>query len=913
MELHPARDVDQGLETQGGTNAMLRSIKHALLLTAGVGALMTGNASYAQNDDTVTLQAVIITAERREEDIQKTAVSVSVRTGDQLQAEGRYTLAKILENIPGVSGGELTAPATSAGSGTDDPASGVVIRGIRSNSGSAGVVTSVAASAALYTDDVYNGIGGDYDIGRVEVLRGPQGTLYGRSAVAGAVGTYTTNPDLSKYGGFASVELGANDLGAGQVRHYSGGVNIPILTDKLAIRAAGNYLSNTNTFTNQLSAGTRREGRIKALYKPNENMSLLLGGALQENWSGQGGGAGRCDSNPNSGAVNPTNDPNLHPTAQGTYITGTGQTVQETTPGHYTIIKCAVDPSVVTDSGTNSYRQLWAKFDWNLGDFSVTYIPAFRNWHTKSLVNNATSTACQTYTRDQLFNTVPTSTNCFVQPITVAHDEFITHEVRFASNPDAKIQWQAGGMYYFNQVESVGDNEFIGSDGLPTYADTCHYSNIPTVPPGPNSNYNGPGNGTTCAFGGNTKYLLYYANHKKTSALGVFSEATYPITDALRVTGGLRYDYNKVVNREFYYAHGHAYCMGTDSNSLFVNLGSNNPLGQTCQAAPDSGVRIFRNITYKARAEYDLTPENLLYASISTGASPGDVALTSSSVGVAVNELKAETLTSYEIGSKNRFLDNTLQINGDVYYQDYGGFQRADILTQVSPDLLFTSIVVPVKFYGLELEVLYQITPKDQAGLTVGYVHGWYVDRNAVLFKNAQGQNVTDAGQFYYQTIENIVPLSVNFHYSHNFDLEDGSALSVTGTMKYTSSYRGANYTATGAGSISSTTTVANNATCQNGPYGTVLGANDRCGQTYQSGALNAQYAYAPSAVVFDANATWRSADGKYTINGYVNNVFNNRYKTGGGWSVNSTYGYFNPTATLANPRSWGLVASVNF
>jgi iron complex outermembrane receptor protein len=248
-------------------------------------------------------------------------------------------------------------------------------------------------------------------------------------------------------------------------------VNIPILTDKLAVRAAGNYLSNTNTFTNQLSAGTRREGKIKVLYKPNENMSLLLGGALQENWSGQGGGAGRCQSNPNSGAVNPTNDPSLT-TA---YITATGQTVQEPTPGNYVIINCAVDTSKVTDSGTNSYRQLWARYDWNLGDFSVTYIPAFRNWHSNAFVNNATSTACQTYTRDLLFNNNGTSTNCFVQPIHVRFDEFITHEIRFASSADAKIQWQAGGMYYFNQVETLGDNEFIGSDGKPTYADSCAY------------------------------------------------------------------------------------------------------------------------------------------------------------------------------------------------------------------------------------------------------------------------------------------------------------------------------------------------------------------------------------------------------------------------------------------------------
>jgi iron complex outermembrane receptor protein len=84
---------------------MRRFINRALLLTAGASALVTGTASYAAQGDEATLEEVVVTAERREVDVQKIAASVSVRTGDDLEAQGRYSLAQILENIPGVSGG----------------------------------------------------------------------------------------------------------------------------------------------------------------------------------------------------------------------------------------------------------------------------------------------------------------------------------------------------------------------------------------------------------------------------------------------------------------------------------------------------------------------------------------------------------------------------------------------------------------------------------------------------------------------------------------------------------------------------------------------------------------------------------------------------------------------------------------
>src|ERR1019366_2267749 len=110
------------------------------------------------------------------EDIQKTAVAVSVRNGGDLETEGRYSLANILEDVPGVQGGAAASVLSTAGSATDNQAAGLVIRGIGSNIGIGGGITSVASAAAIYVDGIYEGVGGDYDIDRVEALRGPQGT-----------------------------------------------------------------------------------------------------------------------------------------------------------------------------------------------------------------------------------------------------------------------------------------------------------------------------------------------------------------------------------------------------------------------------------------------------------------------------------------------------------------------------------------------------------------------------------------------------------------------------------------------------------------------------------------------------------------------------------------------------------------
>jgi len=234
-------------------------------------APVQGSAS-ATSQAPQQLQEVVVTAEHRTSTAQRTAASISVRSGRDMLLQGRYELKDILEDVPGVVGGAATSTATSQGSGTDNPASGLVIRGVQSNDGAGGSVTSTASAAAIYVDEVYNGIGGGYDLDRVEVLRGPQGTLYGRSATAGVVAIHTADPNTHKVSGDAAAEYGNYGL-----RHYTGDLNIPIIKDTLAVRVAGNLYKRDGYYSADGGMLSNSDYKVKALYTPTDNFSALLG------------------------------------------------------------------------------------------------------------------------------------------------------------------------------------------------------------------------------------------------------------------------------------------------------------------------------------------------------------------------------------------------------------------------------------------------------------------------------------------------------------------------------------------------------------------------------------------------------------------------------------------------------------
>ena len=645
---------------------------HLLLSTSLLGCAIVAQPAYAADaaspaspgaaapsTDASTIQEIIVTAERRFNSAQKTAAAISVRTGEDLLLQGRYELKNILEDVPGITGGASASVNTSTAGGTDNPATGLFFRGILSNSGVGGSATSTSAAAAIYVDDVYNGIGGSYDINRVEVLRGPQGTLYGRSATAGVVAIHTGDPDAEKFGVEGTAEIGDYNL-----RHFTGDVNVPIVAGKLAFRGSGNYFARDGYYSAQGDARSTEEFRGKLLWTPTDNFSALVGYAQQYN-------------------VNHTG---------GVSIT------QGTGPEDFQFAPSAVG------TGRNHFRQYWANFNLDLGGVAITYIPAYRTWY-----QNVTAVVRNALPGPNIDNYVTTPS-----------DTFLTQELRIHSTDNsAKFKWQAGFLYYRNALSET--NSLF--------------------------NYNIPPAGI---------FVFQESEHKATTEEGIFAEGTYAFTPDTRLTAGIRYDHTEVNVDETY--------------TGFTGITGTLP----------SDLAKFDNVTYKARIEHDLTAQNMLYAAIATGFSPGDQSLTQDIMGNPQTQiLKAETLTAYEIGSKNRFLQNHLQFNVAAFYNDYAGYQSAgiNIAPAGSPLRIFQTLTVPVTTYGVEVELQARPWTNGTFGVNGSYTHARYGTFDPIA-----------APYFSTHTIAPVPPVQITASYDHRIPI--GSAmLALHGALRYRSEH----------------------------------------------------------------------------------------------------------------------------
>ena len=708
--------------------------------------------------DSGALKEIVVTAERRFNTAQKTAAAVTVRTGDLLLLEGRYELKNILEDVPGITGGASGSTNTSLAGGTDNPATGLVIRGIQSNSGVGGSATSTSSAAALYVDDVYNGVGGGYDIARVEVLRGPQGTLYGRSATAGVVAIHTNDPDAKKI----SVE-GTAEIGNYNLHHFVGELNVPIIKDKLALRVSGNYFERDGYYSKDGDARQSTSFKAKLLWKPTDNFSALLGYAQEYNV---------------------------------THTGGTGVS-QAGSPTNFVFAQNAVG------DGRNHARQVWGNFNLDLGSVALTYVPAYRTFYQNATAVVRTAPGPGAVNIDNFVATTP--------------DNFMTHELRLHNtDAGAAFKWQIGGMYYRNSLSEINNlfNYDLGPTGL---------------------------------------FIFKSTTHKVTTAEGIFAEGTYSFSPDTRLTAGIRYDHTKIEIDQNY----------TSFTGVTQSLTGANRLAS------------FNNVTYKARLEHDLTPQNLIYAAISTGFSPGDKALTQDPAGTPIPVvLKDQTLTSYEIGSKNRFLENHLQINIAAYYNNYGGYQTAGINTAPpGPIRIFETITSPVKAYGAELEVQARPWANGTFGLNAAYSHARYQSF-------AGPRPNVDYGQFF--STDAVAPspsFRLSGSYDHRIDL-GGAKLLLRAALRYVSAHASSRIDDSMA----------------------LLGATP--------------YVRVPGRTLADLNATVLIGD-NISITGYVRNLTDERYLPDN-WNVAAVIPGNPPIVivsqnSLSDPRTFGAIVSFKF
>jgi iron complex outermembrane receptor protein len=225
---------------------------------------------------------IVVTATKREERLQDIAGSIAAETGQTLRRRGATQLQDIVDATPG-----LSNPSSGGGNSTN-----LTIRGVTTGT-DLGLKQS---TVALLLDDIPVdplGQGGGasnlrlVDIQRVEVLRGPQGTLFGSGSLAGAVRYITNRPDFDHLGGAGEATIAGTKTGA---ISYSttAMLNVPLVTDKLAIRAVGygyrdgGWVDNLRNGRDDANSTISKGGRLALAAKPVENLTLTLNGFYQD-------------------------------------------------------------------------------------------------------------------------------------------------------------------------------------------------------------------------------------------------------------------------------------------------------------------------------------------------------------------------------------------------------------------------------------------------------------------------------------------------------------------------------------------------------------------------------------------------------------------------------------------------------
>ena len=618
------------------------------VLAAAVSGVAVAQTAVGKSSDDLTLEEIVVTAERREQRLQDVAATVQAFTADDLNRLGvNADFQNLQVVVPGLQ--------ISQNEGSNE----IYIRGV--GSPDTEQFSSDGATAVHY-NGIYiprtRGIGPMlYDLERVGISKGPQGTLRGRNATAGTINIITRRPDFKDVAGYTMAGAGTFDAS-----NFDVALNVP-LGDSLAVRGAVFYRTHDDYFRNGLQngvsgAGAEQEfaGRLSALWQPNERFSALL---IYDRAETDGTGF------------------------PGNFF---GQAFSE----GYTIGDLdnrARNQNFLTQGRvTNDVEGVTAVLSYDFGPFILEYDGGYR---TNELAN------VNPWRPFQNGVVIPSNTDPSVSPgagFAFDPDNFGTlyigedsttqvHELRAFAPNSARFRWSIGAFYL---DEAVDGFRFDTSDKSAVQA----------------------------SLGGEVR------SDVKVESLSFFTDETFDVTNRLRVKGGVRWTDDKKSDAGFLVAYqfnfpgvspdqirfstpGYIptgpgerrfYDPAATSPAAFfldgvASFGSRDTLDDLIAANPAAvtlttspGGLVTRRhdesyIDWRAGVKFDLTPENLLYATISTGSHAGGInpILVLPDGTVSPSEFDREKLTAYEVGTKNEleFGGNHLRLNGSVFLYEY--------------------------------------------------------------------------------------------------------------------------------------------------------------------------------------------------------------------------------------------------
>jgi iron complex outermembrane recepter protein len=656
-----------------GPNAAVRpcDFRHRSLrrlpLAASISAILAGaspvvHAAAAADADTNTLEEVVVTAQKRTENLQDVPISIEVLDNVKLEQLNVMGLDDYVKFSPSIAYSRAEGQGGNGQPGT----SHIYMRGVTSgaNENHSGSQPSVGT----YLDEQpVTTIDGSldihlYDIQRIEVLEGPQGTLYGASSEAGTVRIITNKPDPTKFEAGYDVEGNSVDHG-GKGWQVQGFVNLPI-SSIAAIRLVG-WDEHDAGFIDNV-AGTSSIDCIKN------------GVRTYPSWAGQpAGGVAPCPTptalgaGSISNASSLANDYNTVETKGGRaalkFDINDNWTVTPTFMGQSTDTNgfFGYDPSIgfldVTHYGpeysTDSFSQAALTVEGKIGNFDLTYAGAYMKRTTHSIADY--SDYSEFY--DRVYGSGAYWTGSDGKPVmpqeivvTKGYFEKWSNEIRLSTPQELPVRGTFG-LFAERQLHDIWE-QYV----MPGY----DYTNPSGNPAGP-VNPNGFDQALSIPTLANTIWLTDEQRVDRDHA--VFAQGTWDITKQLSANAGLRYfTYDNTL--EGFYGYSSAYSpTGSGMSKCFAGPSTPYaPCTDLNNRVTGSGNVPRINLTYK------WTPDIMTYATFSKGFRPGGVNRTAQA---GIGPYQADYLKNYEIGWKTEWFDHRLQWNGAFFWEDWNNFQ----------------------------------------------------------------------------------------------------------------------------------------------------------------------------------------------------------------------------------------------
>ncbi|MCJ2183554.1 TonB-dependent receptor [Novosphingobium sp. 1949] len=580
----------------------------------------TGATTDAADD--ADADAIVVTgSRRREENVQEVPVAISAISAQTLERRGDYTIGQIQQQVPSLQIITFNPRNTN-----------INIRGLGSNVSLTN--DGLESGVGFYIDNVYYGRVGLaqfdlVDLQGIEVLRGPQGTLFGKNTTAGVINVTSRKPSFDPE---LSAEASLGNYGYHQLR---GSVSGGLIEDVLALRVSGaisgndGFLWNKTTHTRAQNY-SNKSVRAQLLFAPTSDLEVRLIGDYARQ---------KQDYTLNVFAA-------LHTTYEDGSTIANNFAQRAARFADYSLP--TFSPFDRVGEADSHYQSKMAGYgvsgqaDWTLGGATLTAISAYRWWDWDP-ANDGDSTSLPIVVKAQQAN----------------RQRQFSQELRLASKDNGTFDYVLGAYYFWQTVRGYGATRY-GSAGPLWYLNSTSAL-------------------STAALDG---YEVNSYSDPQTRTLSAFGQTDWHVTPRLTLTTGLRFNHEK--KRGVYEqwvadaADISGFSEAEQAQILALRSSFNKAVARTVTAFTDDSLSGLVSLAWKPRKNA------LLYASYSRGNKSGGLNLTQLPSSLTDASVRPETVDAFELGLKTQFLDDRATLNAAAFWTQIRDYQTT--ISDVDPD-----------------------------------------------------------------------------------------------------------------------------------------------------------------------------------------------------------------------------------